>query len=311
MKPLTVALTGATGFVGRHILSRFNGDGHDMRILLRNELSLDAGPKPVTVIPGSLDDETALAELVKSADLILHLAGAIKAPDRNAFMRVNRDGTRSMIDAWQRHAPDARFVLISSLAARYPHLSHYAASKAAAEDAAQGTGAVIFRPTAIYGPGDHETLRLFTATKMPVQVALNSADARLSFIHVNDVIEALVSTTRHPEEFAGKTFELSDANTAGYSWREVIAAACACRGGQARVIRLPKWILHLAGKFGDCEAASGRAPMLTTPKTREILHPDWSVPATHRPPSSLWEPKTGIKEGFADTYSWYRDALWL
>jgi len=116
LKTLTVAVTGATGFLGEHLLRRLTEAGHRVRILMRGGKALDVGPHPITVIPGSIDDSAALAKLVEGADIIFHLAGSIKAANRDTFMRVNRDGTEAMISAWKQHAPEARVVLVSSLA---------------------------------------------------------------------------------------------------------------------------------------------------------------------------------------------------
>jgi nucleoside-diphosphate-sugar epimerase len=129
------AVTGGTGFVGRHVVAALAASGWRLRLLVRRNPGLDIGAEPVDLVPGSLDDPAALDALVTGADAVIHLAGAIKGADRAAFDRVNRDGTAALAAAWRRRAPEARFVLLSSLAAREPGLSAYAASKAAGEHA--------------------------------------------------------------------------------------------------------------------------------------------------------------------------------
>jgi hypothetical protein len=98
---------------------------------------------------------------------------------------------------------------------------------------------------------------------------------------------------------------------AGYSWTEIVAAACAACGGTARPVRVPAPVLALAGLAGDLAALWGAAPMLTSGKAREILHSDWGSRAEAQPPASLWRPARDIEEGFADAASWYREAGWL
>jgi len=170
---------------------------------------------------------------------------------------------------------------------------------------------VIFRPTAIYGPKDQETLRLFKVARLPIQVSLNSADAKLTFIHVFDVVDALMAVIQQPNGLQNKTFELCDANTDGYSWSSLIGAATACTDQQERIIRLPAWALGLGGRFGDLQGYFGRAPMLTSQKCREILFPDWSINPERTMPSEIWSPRIGIDAGFKQTFGWYRDAGWL
>ena len=142
MSPL-VALTGGTGFLGRHVTAAFAAAGWRVRLLARRP---EAAGRAHETVRGSLSDQGALSALVDGADAVVHLAGAIRARSRTAFMAVNRDGTAAVGRAWRAEAPSARFVLVSSMAAREPGLSDYAASKAAGEAALDGESAVVLRP---------------------------------------------------------------------------------------------------------------------------------------------------------------------
>jgi nucleoside-diphosphate-sugar epimerase len=161
-------MTGATGFVGGHALRELLARGHDVRVLVRSKARLaDEFSGRVKLVSGGLDDAAAIEELVTGADAVLHLAGVIKAVNRQAFMAVNADGAGRLAQAAQR-AGVRRFVLVSSLAARERAISHYAASKAAGEDkvtdayAGAATGeVVILRPPAVYGPVTRPRCRLF------------------------------------------------------------------------------------------------------------------------------------------------------
>jgi len=128
----TIAITGATGFAGRHAVSELLLRGFALRALVRDpaRAGLAAG---VETVQGDLADTAALARLVDGADAVIHLAGALTALDRDGYFRVNAEGTRALADAAQR-ARVRRFVHISSLAAREPQLSGYAASKRAGEE---------------------------------------------------------------------------------------------------------------------------------------------------------------------------------
>ena len=108
---MTIAMTGATGFVGGAVLARLLDEGHRVRALARRPQPARAG---VTWIPGDLADLPALDALVKGADAILHIAGAINLPDRAAFFAANAEGTRALVAA-ARGAHVDRFVLVSSL----------------------------------------------------------------------------------------------------------------------------------------------------------------------------------------------------
>ncbi len=165
-----VAVTGATGFLGRRLVRVLAEQGWTVRILARRDITDPAWRdlEPQLVI-GDLANTAALATLCDGADCVVHLAGPIKARDRAAFDRANVEGARRVAQAAK--TAGARLILVSSLAAREPQLSDYAGSKRGGEDAAReifGGDLTIVRPPAIYGPGDVETLRLFKmASKRP------------------------------------------------------------------------------------------------------------------------------------------------
>src|SRR5260370_121644 len=125
-----VAVTGATGFLGLHLVAALAHEGAQIRILVRRELEHELWRGiPLDVVPGSLEDARALERLAAGAGAIVHVAGLIKARDRAAFLRANRDGTHAIAQAARLYAPEAPFIAISSLAAREPQLSGYAGSQ--------------------------------------------------------------------------------------------------------------------------------------------------------------------------------------
>ena len=126
---LTVALTGGTGFVGAALIRELSAMGCRLRLLVRRPLE-SGFPDGVEPMIGSLEESASLSRLVEGADAVVHAAGAIKAIDETVFERVNRDGAAAMAEA-ATAAGVRRFVLISSIAARSPLLSAYAASKRA------------------------------------------------------------------------------------------------------------------------------------------------------------------------------------
>lgn len=76
------------------------------------------------VVVGSLDDPAALERLVDGADAMIHVAGVIKVAQRSEFFRVNRDAAARLTETAQRIAPEAHFLLVSSLVACDPQLSN-------------------------------------------------------------------------------------------------------------------------------------------------------------------------------------------
>ena len=309
-----VAVTGITGFIGGHLAGALARRGWRLRVLARSmPLTPGLAGPAVEVIQGSLSDRAALRALVTGADAVVHLAGAIIGRTRADFMAANADGTAALAEAWRDFAPDARFLHLSSMAAREPELSHYAASKHAAERrlgaVANGANWCILRPAAVYGPGDRETLRIFRAAAGPVQPMLNGDDARLTVIHVADLARAIAALLA-AEQLAA-CHEITDARHQGYSWDELARAVAAVMGRRARPLRVPAIAIRSLGLLGDAAALAGVAGMLTSQKAREILHSDWSSTAASQPPTSLWQPEIDLDTGFAEAVAWYRAAGWL
>ena len=312
-RPLA-ALTGASGFLGEHIGRALEGAGFRVRILARRDPSTQAGLDSASeIVVGRLADAEALAVLVQDCEVVVHAAGLIKARRRQDFTTINVEGSRRLAEAAARHAPDARVLLISSLTAREPGLSAYAASKRAAEEAMRAAlpaeRLVIVRPPAIYGPGDRETLALFKAVRAPVAPLPGTDRARLALIHAADAAVQIAALAAAPA--AGGVWALADARPQGYGWREIMTTAAAAVGRRPALLPLPAAAaLALGGASAAMARLTGGAPILTLGKARELLHPDWSISAAELAPDAP-RPRFDLAEGFADTVAWYRARGWL
>lgn len=300
-----VALTGGSGFIGGYILRALTGAGWRVRVLARRPFDVPEGVSPecVDVITGDLADRDALDWLVSGADVLVHAAGVIKAVNRAGFFAVNDAGCRAVVAAWVRHNPKGRMIYLSSLAARHPHLSAYAASKRAGEVACAGlSNAVILRPSAVYGPGDMETARFFRAARGAVlPVPLTSA--KVTLIHAADVASAVAAFC---SDGAAARYALTDARVAGYSWNELVRALAKVndRVTAPFVVAVPQGALTLAAFFIALGARlRGRPAMVTPGKVRELYH-DWACAPRHLPPAGVWQPHIASADGFADTVRW-------
>ena len=304
-----VAVTGATGFVGPHLVSALARHGWKTRLLIRRWSPLPPlGGVEAEIVWGDLADEGSLRRLVDGADAVIHAAGLIKARTPSDFWTVNRDGTARLAGL----APDLPFVLLSSLAAREPQLSPYAASKRAAEEAVgrRRTSWLAVRAPAVYGPGDRETLAYFRTAAHGLALRPNLADARLSLIHVADLAEALALVVdRSPP--AG-VYEIDDGREGSYSYADMAAAAGTALGRRARLVPIARsvmmgiaWLNRLRHSLG------GSAQILTPAKVNEIFHRDWTL-SDRRLASALgFVAGHDLAGGFRDTVLWYRRQGWL
>lgn len=304
-----VALTGATGFIGTALLRRLTGAGWHVRALYRPRKGYVPQSLPeVDWFPGRLDEDDALAALVAGTDAVIHCAGAVRGASRADFDRVNADGARCVAQVAARQARAPRFLLISSVAARMPQVSHYAASKLRGECAVKAVSGgmrwTVLRPSAVFGPGDRELLPLFRCMASGFAPVPAGAKGRFSLIYVED-LTAAVARWLAADAGYGQTFELDDGRVGGYDWDTVLEiAGCVLRGGApVRRIPIPIPLLSLVALANLATARLlGYAPMLTTGKVREIAHPQWLCDNEPFMRVTGWQPAFGLKRGLACTF---------
>jgi uncharacterized protein YbjT (DUF2867 family) len=297
----TLAITGGTGFVGRHLLDTALAQGHMVRALARS-------PRPpregVTWIYGALEKPGSLAQLVEGADAVIHVAGTINAPTREDFIVGNVYGTMMIVDA-TRASGIRRFIHVSSLAAREPGLSFYGGSKARAETvvAASALDWTMVRPPAVYGPGDGEMLELFRAARRGLVPLPPSG--RLSVIAAEDLVRLLLAALPDEDSLA-VCYEPDDGRAGGWSHAEFAQAIGHSVGRRVRAQPLPAWALTAGARLDGL--LRGPNAKLTADRARYFLHPDWVVDPARRPPAPLWRPQVATLDGLALTADYYRTA---
>ncbi len=306
-----IAVTGATGFVGRHLLVRLReivpSGSAALRALTRRPPPTNPPLSDVYWVQGSLAEESALARLVEGCRLVIHVAGATRALDAAGFMEANARGTERLMRAIHRAAQaDCRVLHISSLAAREPNLSPYAASKRAGEEAVAGALPgerwIILRPPALYGPGDRELLPLLLFSRRGWLPLAGPPEQRLALLHVADLVELILRCS--PEggftQLAGRRLEIDDGR-GGYSCREMAAILSGLWGRPVRLLRVPAGVTWTVAFLNQGWARLTRRPAMLAPhKLPELRHPDWSV----RMPedlAGLWRPVHDLASGLRMT----------
>ncbi|WP_226573767.1 NAD-dependent epimerase/dehydratase family protein [Mangrovibacter yixingensis] len=294
----TVAVTGATGFIGRHITQNLLAQGFTVRALTRT-----AGRPPATSLTwvhGDLDNRDALAELLNGADYVVHCAGLVRGHKEETFTHCNVTGSLRLMQLARQTSRCKRFLFLSSLAARHPELSWYANSKYVAEQrliamAAAHMSLGIFRPTAVYGPGDKELNPLFSWLLRGLLPRLGGAEATLSFLHVSDLAQA-VSQWLLAEKSQSDCYELCDGLAGGYTWQRLQEIGARVRNGRVRLVTIP---LPLLKRFADISILANRLarkePMLTHSKLRELTHPNWSASNERLSEDINWFPKISLE----------------
>lgn len=312
----TVAVTGATGFIGRHMVPALAARGWRVRLLVRRMSPLPTwGAIPLEIELGDLDDAGACARLVRGADAVVHLAGLVKALDRAAFFTVNAEASRRLCEAVAAAGGSPlTVVLLSSLAARRPDLSDYAASKRAGEAAVAALPAgarwAVLRAPAVYGPGDRETLAFFRTVQAGLALLPHGGTGRVSLIHVADLTRAVADMLDRPPP-AG-VYEIDDGRPGGHALADMNRLAARLLGRTVLPVPTPRALVRMVAATQQFWAQmTGRPAILSAGKVAEIFFPDWSVHDRRLAYLLDFRAEFDLEAGFADTIRWYRAQNWL
>lgn len=325
---MIVLLTGASGFVGSHVLEVLQRAGIPTRLLLRASSSrafIQRHLEAVTINEGSINSPDALNRAMKGVTHVVHCAGLVKALGISAFYEVNQVGTRNVVLA-ANAANVRRLVHVSSLAAAGPAtadrpacetdvpqpVSEYGKSKLAGEkeilDHCQ-TEYVILRPPAVYGPRDGEFLRLFKAVKRGLIPDIGCGRQALSLVFVEDLARVVVDCLEHPSAVAETYFVNHPEVQTAVGFGRLIATELGRRAVRVPIPVPLIWPLCLGQELAS--RITRRANVLSLQKYAELRARGWVCDAGRlRARLGLTCP-TGLAEGVRHTAAAYRDAGWL
>lgn len=296
--PKSVAITGATGFIGKTLLQKLSESDWKIRALTRSN---HFDHPSIQWIHGDLHNLDALHQLIDGATHVIHCAATVKGSSFEEFWRINVQGTQNIVDISLRQNPVPRLLLISSLAAKLPSLSWYAQSKYLSElELARHSDYknwTIFRPTAVYGPGDKEIKPLFQMAHRGFLPVVGQIHNRFGLIHVDDLVAAILAWLDSETRIHG-IFELDDGLTGGYSYQEVATLAQRTWGQFVRCIEIPdKLIRSVAYANLWCARLLRYSPMLTPGKVNELQHSDWVCDNTALIRSlPAWKPRIRLQD---------------
>ena len=323
---MNTLVTGATGFVGGHVVAALLARGMEVTALVRSPARA-AGLERlgVRLVTGDLHDEDALRRACEGQAVVQHVAGVIAARDEAAYLRANRDGTSNLLRAAET-AGCSRFVLMSSGAAagpsrpghprtadEVPHpVTAYGRSKLAGEEVVRrGTVPwVILRPPTVYGPNDRDNLiKVFRLVRYGVAPVFGDGSQELSAVYAPDLAEAAVLAGGEPA-VAGSTYFVNhpEVITSG----NLVRLIGKTMHRQVRVIGLPAGLVRPILHFtGGVARLAGKTTILNADKANEFLQAAWTADPSPFMRDAGWLPVFDLAAGLAETWHWYRDAGWL
>jgi NADH dehydrogenase len=219
---MRAAVTGASGFIGGHLIGALRERGHEV-VAIRRE---------------SFEDESALADRLRGCDVVVHLAGGGFAEERKTWA-ANAHTTRQLIAA-SRTVGVPRLLLASTVTTTRPRRGAYGESKLEAERTTLGSGldATVFRFAFVYGPGTTGVFaRLVELTrKLPVVPIVGSGDLDIAPVYVDDVVQAVIAALEQPAVASGKTYTLAGPPA---TFDEVVDGVLTRLGLHKRKLHLP------------------------------------------------------------------------
>ena len=329
----SLLITGASGFVGSHLVEMALEQGYDVWAAVRKTSSRRyLQDKRIHFIELNFGDKDALTQQIsaftkahdlKGWDYVVHAAGATKARCEEDFIRANADATCNLLDALLKaNAKPLRLVLMSSLSAvpmsngmpaGNEAETAYGRSKLMAEayvkERLNDVDSVILRPTGVYGPREKDYFLMAKSIKQHTDFAVGFKPQQITFIYVKDLCKAtLLALTKGKK---GQTYQLSDGQT--YSSKD-FSALLQQELGVKHVLHItaPLWLLRVVCCVSEWFShLTGTMTALNNDKYNILKQRDWRCDITPAQEDLGYQADYDLARGVAETVSWYKSEQWI
>ena len=323
-----ILVTGATGFIGGHLVERLLLRRERVRVLARKPGSV-FDKMPIEVVRGDLTSGDGLARALEGVDTVLHLAGVTKALTIADYYTGNVRGTENLARAIAglnaKAARPVRTVHVSSLAAvgpspdgapvtedAEPHpVAQYGKSKLEGERMLRSIlpDAVIVRPPAVYGPRDTDIFEILKSVNQGLVMQIAGGERYFSVIYVTDLVDGIIAAAREPKA-VGRAYFLAHPRIA--SWSELIGIAARIMGRKPRIIMVPPSAANAVAYCAELWARLIRKPgIVSRDKVAELQCTNWVCDNRRAKQELGFTATTDINDGLAAALAWYREAGWL
>jgi nucleoside-diphosphate-sugar epimerase len=325
--PRRALITGATGFVGGHLVEHLAAEGWELRALVRP--TSDTGrlrALGAELVPGDLGEREVMRKAAAGVEVVFHLAAVTGLRGEKDFDRANVAGTRNLVEAVRHAEPrPRRLVYLSSYAACGPSrpghartldeapspLTAYGRTKLAGEEIvreleADGVEVVVLRAPVVYGPGDHALLPYFRLVRLGLAPAPSGGERELHLIYVGDLARALARATD------GRPGTYPVAEPRVHAWGTVVKELGGVLGRRPLRIPLPPVLVRSVAALGETAGSLlGRSVVLNREKAEEMLARSWTCDLSGSERLLPAEDATPLGEGLSRTAEWYTRQGWL
>jgi nucleoside-diphosphate-sugar epimerase len=318
---MKILVTGATGFVGSHLIEELLAAGRDQVVaLVRDEGKLKdcAFRDRISIVRGDLFESEPFPDDI---ELVFHLAAVTKILRQREFMRVNSEGTLSLLEKLRPLKKLRKAVLLSSLAAAGPTrgstclheempaepISAYGRSKLAQEEifaARCSVPYVIIRAPIVFGPGDMDMLDAFRILARGILPVLGRKERRYSLIYVKDLVRGMVAAAN--SSCQNEIFYI--ANPEPIEWLAFMEQAARVLGRKRmRKIVVPVALGRVLAEFSELRIrALGKKAIFNRDKFNEMKFPAWVCSPAKIGIQVHFQAQTPLQEALQETIAWYR-----
>ena len=323
---MKVLITGASGFVGSHLLDLLLKGNNEVGIIARKNSKLDIDESQVKIYRCGLEKPDLLINIVNKYDYIIHLAGCVRALKYETYRHINSTLTDNLLNACLTSKKEhKKITIVSSLACAGPSInslnteedtpkpvSFYGKSKLEQEKTTQSyfskLNINIVRPPAVYGPRDTDIYLFFKTINQGFYPQAGINDKYLSLIHVHDLIDGILKCTT-----SGRNSEIYNiTHPQIVSWDDLAQESGKALNKKYFKITIPHFVLYILAFINETISIfTKKAAIVNMDKINEIKQTAWTCSADKIMTELNFQPKFDLQTGIHNTINWYKINNWL
>ncbi|RPI75943.1 MAG: NAD(P)-dependent oxidoreductase [Ignavibacteriales bacterium] len=328
-KQFTAVVTGASGFVGSHLVDLLLQKNYKVKCIVRKTSNIKwLKDKDIEIHTSELTDKENLRRIFIGADYIFHVAGIVKSKKPEGYFKGNVETTRALLEVALEYKDNIkRFLVVSSQTSSGPSvlskpiceddpcepITTYGRSKLAQEQLAKSfmdrLPITICKVAAVYGERDTEIFIFFKTFAKGLMTSIGLHDKQVSLLHVADVVRGLYLAAVS-ENSAGKSYFITSEKF--YTWKEVGDVTSKVMSKKPLKVKVPHFIVYTIAAIAQFFSMfSSKAATLNIEKGKDITRSAWISDYRKAYNDFNFKQEVSLEEGIKRTIEWYKQMKWL